>query len=72
MRTAFLARQASTSKSRLKKGSRAVLKPGWVPPSLPFSPQTLQPPGRTLVVCWERYICYEAGAGRRRDARTVL
>lgn len=27
-RTAFLARRASTSKFRLKKGSRAVLKPG--------------------------------------------
>lgn len=55
MRTAFLARRASTSKSRLKKGSRAVLKPGWAPQSLRFSPQALQPPGRTLaplVVCW--------------------
>lgn len=44
MRTAFLARRASTSKSRLKKGSRAVLRPDRAPslynsPHEPCSPR---------------------------------
>lgn len=46
VRTVFLARRASTSKSRLKKGSRAVLKPGRAPPhrqSLQLSPRAPQP-----------------------------
>lgn len=73
VRTAFLARRASTSKSRLKKGSRAVLKPGWAPQSLRFSPRALQPSGRTLaplVVCWARHhLYYEAGAGEEMPPR---
>lgn len=52
VRTAFLARQASTSKSRLKKGSRAVLKPDRAPSSHSSSREACSPtedPGRSLL-----------------------
>lgn len=51
MRTAFLARRASTSKSRLKKGSRAVLRPDRAP-SLYNSPH--EPCSPRARLCWER------------------
>lgn len=44
VRTAFLARRASTSKSRLKKGSRAVLRPDGVPPVPMILPTRLVAP----------------------------
>lgn len=63
VRTAFLARQASTSKSRLKKGSRAVLKPERAPSS--HSSPTL------AGVCWATPHPLR-GKGRRGDVPTVL
>lgn len=57
-RTVFLARRASTSKSRLIKGGRAVLKPGRPPPpqSLQLCPQAPQPQCRAPArVCWRDF-----------------
>lgn len=62
VRTAFLARRASTSKSRLKKGSRAVLRPDRAP-SLYNSPH--EP-------CSPRPGSAGRGKGRRLDAPTIL
>lgn len=52
VRTAFLARQASTSKCRLNKGSRAVLKPDRAPSSHSSPQEACSPvedPGRSLL-----------------------